>query len=60
MVNLNLSGKRALVTGSTAGIGESISLLAGEGVSVLVHGRDGSRGSSLAGALRRNGVGVSP
>jgi NAD(P)-dependent dehydrogenase (short-subunit alcohol dehydrogenase family) len=39
-VDLQLSGKRALVTGSSVGLGESIARgLAAEGVTVVVHGR---------------------
>ena len=39
-MDLQLNGKRALVTGSTSGIGEQIAkTLAGEGVKVVVHGR---------------------
>ena len=39
-MDLQLNGKRALVTGSTSGIGEQIArTLAGEGVQVIVHGR---------------------
>ncbi len=39
-MDLQLRGKRALVTGSTSGIGEQIAkTLAGEGVQVIVHGR---------------------
>ncbi len=39
-MNLELNGKRALVTGSTSGIGEQIAkTLAAEGVQVVVHGR---------------------
>ena len=39
-MDLQLSGKRALVTGSTSGIGEQIAkTLALEGVHVIVHGR---------------------
>ncbi len=41
-MDLRLIGKRALVTGSTSGIGEQIAkTLAGEGVRVIVHGRRG-------------------
>jgi NAD(P)-dependent dehydrogenase (short-subunit alcohol dehydrogenase family) len=43
-VDLQLAGKRALVTGSTAGIGEAIAkLLAAEGATVTVNGRTGAR-----------------
>ena len=39
-MDLQLNGKRALVTGSTSGIGEQIAkTLAAEGVRVIVHGR---------------------
>lgn len=40
-MDLKLQGKRALVTGSSSGIGEGIAkLLAKEGVSIVVHGRN--------------------
>ena len=43
-MNYQLQGKRALVTGSSSGIGRAIALAMGaEGVSVVVHGRDGAR-----------------
>ena len=43
-MDLQLGGKRALVTGSTAGIGHAIArLLASEGAVVTVNGRTGSR-----------------
>ncbi len=39
-MGLRISGKRALITGSTSGIGEQIAkTLASEGVSVVIHGR---------------------
>jgi NAD(P)-dependent dehydrogenase (short-subunit alcohol dehydrogenase family) len=51
-VDLHLSEKRALVTGSTAGIGAAIARqLASEGVAVVVHGRDEQRGQGLAAEL---------
>jgi len=43
-MDFNLAGKRALVTGSSSGIGAEIArMLAGEGVKVVVHGRDLAR-----------------
>jgi 3-oxoacyl-[acyl-carrier protein] reductase len=39
-VDLQLKGHRAIVTGSSAGIGEAIARrLAAEGAAVIVHGR---------------------
>ena len=52
-MDLRLAGKRALVTGSSSGIGEAIAkLLAAEGVAVVVHGRDESRANAVAEAIR--------
>jgi NAD(P)-dependent dehydrogenase (short-subunit alcohol dehydrogenase family) len=43
-MNLQLNGKKALVTGSTAGIGFAIAaLLAREGAHVVVNGRSAER-----------------
>jgi 3-oxoacyl-[acyl-carrier protein] reductase len=51
-MDLELSGKRALVTGSTAGIGAAITrALASEGVAVVIPGRDEQRGERLASEL---------
>jgi NAD(P)-dependent dehydrogenase (short-subunit alcohol dehydrogenase family) len=45
-----------LVTGSSSGIGEAIvRLLAGEGVAVVVHGRDEGRANAVAQAIRAEG-----
>ena len=56
-MDLKLSGKRALVTGSTAGIGEAIARrLAAEGASVAIHGRDEARGNQLVDELSRGGT----
>jgi NAD(P)-dependent dehydrogenase (short-subunit alcohol dehydrogenase family) len=55
-MDLRLAGRRALVTGSTSGIGEAIvKLLAEEGVAVVVHGRDERRANVVADAIRAKG-----
>jgi len=51
-----LIGKRALVTGSSAGIGEAIArLLAAEGAAIVVHGRSEERANAVAHAIRADG-----
>ncbi|NCD68357.1 SDR family NAD(P)-dependent oxidoreductase [Mucilaginibacter agri] len=48
-MDLKLNGKRALITGSSSGLGEAIARsLAAEGVSVIVHGRDQERAKAVA------------
>ncbi|MDG4757705.1 SDR family NAD(P)-dependent oxidoreductase [Micromonospora sp. WMMD710] len=43
-MDLQLAGKRALVTGASSGLGAEIAaVLAAEGVAVVVHGRDQAR-----------------
>lgn len=55
-MDLQLAGKRALVTGSSAGIGAAIAgTLAREGVEVVVHGRDRSRTRAVADAIVADG-----
>ena len=51
-MDLQLNGKRALVTGSTSGIGEQIAkTLAAEGVSVVVNGRREDEARRVAKAI---------
>ncbi|WP_172381370.1 SDR family NAD(P)-dependent oxidoreductase [Streptomyces sp. MNP-20] len=55
-MNLNLTGKRALVTGSSAGLGmETAKLLAAEGAAVVVHGRDEGRTKKVARQIQEAG-----
>ena len=55
-MDLKLSGKRALVTGSTAGIGLAIAeLLAKEGASTIVNGRTEQRVSAAVDQVKRAG-----
>lgn len=52
----DLTGRVALVTGATSGIGAATAaLLAERGAHVLVAGRDGSRGESVVAAIRDRG-----
>lgn len=51
-MNLNLTGQRALVTGSTEGIGRAIAQsLAAEGVHVIINGRHRPKAESVAATL---------
>lgn len=55
-MDLQLEGKRALVTGSSTGTGEKIAkALAHEGASVIVHGRDRVRTEAVAQDIRDGG-----
>jgi 3-oxoacyl-[acyl-carrier protein] reductase len=48
-MDLQLTGKRALVTGASSGLGAEIAaVLAAEGVAVVVHGRDQARTERIA------------
>jgi len=55
-MDLQLSGKRAFVSGSSSGLGAAIAKeLAEEGVSVVVHGRDRARAEATAQEIAANG-----
>jgi len=55
-VDLKLAGKRALVTGSSSGLGKAIvNLLAAEGAIVVVHGRNENRATAVAEMIRAGG-----
>jgi NAD(P)-dependent dehydrogenase (short-subunit alcohol dehydrogenase family) len=55
-MDLRLTGRRALVTGSTSGIGESIAkVLAREGVRVVVHGRREAEAERVAAEIEKDG-----
>jgi NAD(P)-dependent dehydrogenase (short-subunit alcohol dehydrogenase family) len=55
-MNLQLNGKRALVTGSTSGIGEQIAkTLAAEGAQVIVHGRRKAEADRVVAEIIKDG-----
>ncbi len=58
-MDLKLKGRRALVTGSSSGIGEAIArMLAQEGAAVTVHGRSRERAEKVAAEIRAAGVAI--
>ncbi|WP_370306507.1 SDR family NAD(P)-dependent oxidoreductase [Sinimarinibacterium flocculans] len=58
-MNLGLEGRRALVTGSSSGIGEATArMLAGEGATIAVHGRNRERVEKVAAQIGAAGVAV--
>ena len=58
-MNLQLGGRRALVTGSSSGIGEAIArLLSEEGCRVVIHGRNVERAEKVAAAIGAAGVAI--
>lgn len=55
-MDMGLNGKRALVTGSSAGLGRAMAeMLAAEGADVVVHGRDPDRTAAVAAQIRADG-----
>jgi 3-oxoacyl-[acyl-carrier protein] reductase len=55
-MNLDLAKKKALVTGSSSGLGEAIAkLLAQEGATVVVHGRNETRVNQVVADIRNKG-----
>ena len=55
-MDLRLLGKRALVTGSSIGLGEAIArALAAEGVAVAIHGRQPKRTYAVAADIEAHG-----
>ena len=58
-MDLDLSGRRALVTGSSSGIGEAIArMLVQEGARVVVHGRNRERAEAVAAEIGAAGVAI--
>jgi NAD(P)-dependent dehydrogenase (short-subunit alcohol dehydrogenase family) len=58
-MDLKLQGRRALVTGSSSGIGEAIArMLAQEGAKVVVHGRNRERAEKVAAEIKAAGVAI--
>lgn len=58
-MDLKLKGRRALVTGSSSGIGEGVArMLAQEGCAVIVHGRNRERAEKVAAEIKAAGVAI--
>jgi 3-oxoacyl-[acyl-carrier protein] reductase len=58
-MDLQLKGRRTLVTGSSSGIGESVAkMLAQEGAAVVVHGRNRERAEKVAAEIKAAGVAI--
>ena len=55
-MDLNLTGRRALISGSSSGLGAACARrLAQEGCHVVVHGRDRARAEQVAAEIRKAG-----
>lgn len=55
-MDLKLKGKRALVTGSSSGLGEAIAkMLAAEGAAVVIHGRNIERAEQVVESIIKEG-----
>lgn len=55
-MDIQLTGKRALVTGSSSGLGEAIAkMLASEGATVIIHGRDKERAARVVQQILEKG-----
>jgi NAD(P)-dependent dehydrogenase (short-subunit alcohol dehydrogenase family) len=55
-MDLHLQGHRAVITGSSGGIGEAIARrLSAEGAAVVVHGRKGEAVNEVVDAIRSEG-----
>ncbi|MDE2302534.1 MAG: SDR family NAD(P)-dependent oxidoreductase [Sphingomonadales bacterium] len=58
-MDLQLKGRRALVTGSSSGIGEAIArALVEEGAKVVIHGRNRQRAEAIASEIGAAGVAI--
>ena len=58
-MDLQLEGRRALVTGSSSGIGEAIArMLVQEGAAVVVHGRNRERAEKVAKDIGATGIAI--
>ena len=56
-MDLQLNGRRALVTGSSSGIGEAIArMLAQAGAAVVIHGRNRERAEKIASDINAAGI----